>query len=448
MLDKTNSQMLFDKIKSFIEQYPEYSDVDGIPATEDIIQEMEEKLNIRFPYEYRLFLEHWGELWFRGSYYTYYGVREWKKNDKNKIMQDVVDDTLACWEHGLPHSYIVFATDEGEEYLCMDTSEENPSIQRWDFFEEYFVVTIAGSFFEQICNDINEHSIPNILKNYKVSIPKIEIEHLKKPPVPNTQPNTYELHRAAENGDFEVVKNLVEQGADVNENNKSDRTPLFGAAKSGNLEVVKYLLEQGANVNAIDKNGEFPLFYAAQSGNLEVVEYLVKNRAHVKAKNNKDITPLFYAAKNGDLEIIKYLVEQGANVNAKDNLNGEISHFNAACSGGHLEVVKYFVAQGLDVNVKSKYYKTPLFNAVNSGNLATVKYLIEQGADINAKDYKNETPLHHAVKNGNLKVIKYLLEHGADINIKNHENKTPADVTNKETIKKILQDTIEKSEQE
>jgi ankyrin repeat protein len=100
------------------------------------------------------------------------------------------------------------------------------------------------------------------------------------------------------------------------------------------------------------------------------------------------------------------------------------------------------------VNVKSKYYKTPLFNAVNSGNLATVKYLIEQGTDINAKDYKNETPLFHAVKNGNLKVIKYLLEHGADINIKNHENKTPADVTNKETIKKILQDTNKKSEKE
>jgi ankyrin repeat protein len=446
MLDKINSQMLFDKIKSFIEQYPEYSHVDGISVTEDIIQEMEEKLSVRFPYEYRLFLEHWGELWFRGSYYTYYGVSEWK--EKNKIMQNVVDDTLVCRKRGLPHSYIVFASDEGEEYLCMDASEENPSIQRWDFFEEYFVMTIAGSFFEQICNDINEWAIPDILEDYNVSIPKIEIEHLKKPPVPKPPPNTYELHRAAEKGDFEVVKNLVEQGADVNENNKSDRTPLFGAAKSGNLEVVKYLLEQGANVNAIDKNGEFPLFYAAQSGNLEVVEYLVKNRAHVKAKNNKDITPLFCAAKNGNLAIIKYLVEQGADVNAKDNLNGEISHFNAACSGGHLEVVKYIVAQGLDVNEKNKYYKTPLFNAVSSGNLATVKYLVEQNADINAQDYKNETPFFYAVKNGNVKIIKYLLEHNANINIKNNENKTPADITNKETIKKLLQDANNNSDKE
>jgi ankyrin repeat protein len=387
---------MFEKISSFIKQYPEYSHVYGISASEDMIKEMEEKLKVRFPYEYRLFLEYWGGLYFYGSYYTYYGLNKWE----DKIKQYVVDDTLELREHGLPHSYIVLSCDE-DEYLCMDTSEENPSILRWNFFEQYFVATIADSFFEQIYNDINDHAIPCILEDYNISIPKIQIKCLEKSPVLETkkqpQNNDYSLHHAADKGNLEEVKTLVENGTDVNLKNRSNKTPLFFAARSGNLEVVKYLVENRANVNAIDKDSEKPIFYAAQSGNLEVVKYLVENRAHVKAKNNKDITPLFYAAKDGYLEIVKYLVEKGADVTAKDNIYGEIPHFNVACNG-HLEVVQYLVEKGLDVNVKDKYYKTPIFNAVKSGHLEIVKYLVEQGAEVNVKNNEGKTPLDVADK--------------------------------------------------
>jgi ankyrin repeat protein len=397
MLDKTNSQMLFEKISSFIEQYPEYSHVTGIPVSEEMIQGMEEKLNVRFPYEYRLFLEHWGELYFYCSCYTYYGLSKWK----DKIIQHVVDWTLDCREHGLPNSYIVFSSDEGDEYLCMDVSKENPDIQRWDFYEQYFVATLADSFFEQICNDINNNVIRRILEDYNISISKIQIKCPEKLPALETkkQPpnNDYSLHHAADKGNLEEVRALVENGTDVNLKNRSNKTPLFFAARNGNLELVKYLIENHANVNVIDKDGEKPIFYAVQSGNLEVVKYLVENRAHVKAKNNKDITPLFYAAKDGYLEIIKYLVEKGADVTVKDNIYGEIPHFNAACSG-HLEVVKYLVEKGLDVNVKSKYYKTPIFNAVQSGHLEIVQYLVEQGAEVNVKNNEGKTPLDVADK--------------------------------------------------
>jgi hypothetical protein len=221
MFDKTNSQIMFEKISLFIEKYPEYSHVDGIPASEDMIKEMEKKLNVRFPYEYQLFLKHWGNLYFSGAYYTYNGVRKWE----DKIMQDVVDDTLVCREHELPHSYIVFSSDEGDEYLCMDTSNENPSIQRWDFFEQYFVATIADSFFEQICNDINDNVIRRILEDYNISIPKIQIKCPEKLPVLETkkqpQNNDYSLHYAADKGNLEEVRTLVENGADVNLKNRN-----------------------------------------------------------------------------------------------------------------------------------------------------------------------------------------------------------------------------------
>ncbi|CAK9253192.1 unnamed protein product, partial [Sphagnum jensenii] len=55
------------------------------------------------------------------------------------------------------------------------------------------------------------------------------------------------LHRAAEKGHLDVVKYLVEKGADVKAANKYGYTPLHWAASSGKLDIVKYLVEKGAD---------------------------------------------------------------------------------------------------------------------------------------------------------------------------------------------------------
>ncbi|MDR3197617.1 MAG: SMI1/KNR4 family protein [Planctomycetaceae bacterium] len=169
MLEKTNSQILFEKINSFIEKYPEYSKSFGILASEDLIQEMEENLSIRFPYEYRLFLKNWGMLYFVGGYYEYFGAMQFE----DKIIQYVVDKTLLIRNGGLPDSYIVFSSDGELEYLCMDTSQENPNVQVWHCYKQCLVETIADSFFEIICKDINDRVLPYLLREYNISIPKI-----------------------------------------------------------------------------------------------------------------------------------------------------------------------------------------------------------------------------------------------------------------------------------
>ncbi|MDR1385884.1 MAG: ankyrin repeat domain-containing protein [Planctomycetaceae bacterium] len=102
------------------------------------------------------------------------------------------------------------------------------------------------------------------------------------------------LYDAAESGNLKIVKELVENGADVN---TERRNPLMGAVKNGNLEVVKYLIAKGANVNQICNNiyehdDETPLLEAARSGNLAVVKYLVEKDADVNIKNEKGKTPL------------------------------------------------------------------------------------------------------------------------------------------------------------
>src|SRR5205814_8712767 len=100
------------------------------------------------------------------------------------------------------------------------------------------------------------------------------------------------LLAAARNGHLEVVKYLVEHGANIDErNNARDKTPLLAAAFDGHYDIVKYLVEHGANVNVQAVNGWTPLHDAAYIGNFEVVKYLVDHGADLSLKNERRETP-------------------------------------------------------------------------------------------------------------------------------------------------------------
>ncbi|MEM2677506.1 MAG: ankyrin repeat domain-containing protein, partial [Thermofilaceae archaeon] len=72
-----------------------------------------------------------------------------------------------------------------------------------------------------------------------------------------------ELHKAAEEGDLQRVKKLVENGANVNAKDEYGSTPLYLAVLNGHLELARFLVEKGANVNAKDIVGWTPLHIAA-----------------------------------------------------------------------------------------------------------------------------------------------------------------------------------------
>ncbi|KAL5509700.1 hypothetical protein EMCRGX_G005116 [Ephydatia muelleri] len=61
------------------------------------------------------------------------------------------------------------------------------------------------------------------------------------------------LKAACLNGHLDVVKTLLEAGANINQADKKGRSPLYAASCNGHLDVVKTLLEAGANINQADK---------------------------------------------------------------------------------------------------------------------------------------------------------------------------------------------------
>ena len=96
-------------------------------------------------------------------------------------------------------------------------------------------------------------------------------------------------------------------------------TPLHRAVVANDLAAVKQLIDQGAQIEARDQIGTTPLMIAAQlSSTPEIVQLLLDNKAQIEARNKDGLTPLMFAASNSSTpEIVQLLIDKGANALAK-----------------------------------------------------------------------------------------------------------------------------------
>ena len=123
------------------------------------------------------------------------------------------------------------------------------------------------------------------------------------------------LYWATYNSNFELVFELIMQGADVNYTTTEEGfTPLMLASGAGQTEIVALLLKSKADVNAVAKNGVTALFQAVCSGHTEIVKLLLEAKADVNAKINlrgNDFSVLSIAKIYNNKEIIALLESMG-----------------------------------------------------------------------------------------------------------------------------------------
>ena len=93
------------------------------------------------------------------------------------------------------------------------------------------------------------------------------------------------LIAAAEGGHFEVVRLLVDAGADLNRSDSSGFTPVMGAARAGHPGIVKFLLDRGADLEAVDKYGKNARTHAAEFKHQGEIAPILQKARH---KNGTD----------------------------------------------------------------------------------------------------------------------------------------------------------------
>ena len=116
-------------------------------------------------------------------------------------------------------------------------------------------------------------------------------------------------------------------------------TPLMRAALNGNTERVKELLDQGVDINLKDDEGRTALIFAVINTHYETMKLLLEHGADVNVKSNRGGTALMAAALAGDLRMVQALLDKGADVHARLRETNE-SAVNLAESHGHAEIAR------------------------------------------------------------------------------------------------------------
>ena len=186
------------------------------------------------------------------------------------------------------------------------------------------------------------------------------------------------------------------------------------AIRNNDLVRLKQLVQDGADVNLADRHGESPLMYAATVGSLQAMEFLIAHGADVNAQNQFGSTALIWSAT--DLAKVKLLVGHGANVSAATKRR-RTALLIAAMSDGSADIVRFLLEKGADPKAMD-FVKTTALRAATLGNdTETIRMLIDAGVDVNAADLAGITPLMMAAGwNGNAPAVKMLLAKGASVN--------------------------------
>jgi len=222
-------------------------------------------------------------------------------------------------------------------------------------------------------------------------------------------------------------------------------TLLHSASRSGNMELVRLLIQEGADVNAQDEDGESPLHIAmARSNNYSIVRTLVENGADLSSRAVDGKTPFHNIFNNTISQVLMRndwlenmlpdseamsithflawsskstpeIFQRGhlyddADLLSADSLGGTCLHF--AASRGNLGVLSYLLKQvsSEDMEKRDIQGRTPFHYAAESSRAAgVIDMLVGRGCNIHAVDATGRTALHWAARWNNSKAVKKLI---------------------------------------
>ncbi|OJJ33400.1 hypothetical protein ASPWEDRAFT_174808 [Aspergillus wentii DTO 134E9] len=194
---------------------------------------------------------------------------------------------------------------------------------------------------------------------------------------------------AARGGMRWLVDRLLELGASVDgegEGDDREQPPLCGATSYEHTDIVKQLLEAGANVNIGQGNDWTPLLIAARHGDLDTLSVILDYNPDLEAlvaeyEDGPLVTALWVAVSGYHDECVRLLLDKGANPNCPDTEDG-IYPLQFALQSSKWAMADKLLDHGTHAHLVMGG-ESPLFLAVRGGSESTVRKLLERGANPN-----------------------------------------------------------------
>ena len=260
------------------------------------------------------------------------------------------------------------------------------------------------------------------------------------------------LISAITTGDVELVRLMLQRGANVEARCVDHIAPLMQAVMRGHLSILDLLLSKGALVDATTA-GWTALHRATDLVNVPMSTLLLAKGANIESRSPKDFLPkkhsqahlgsdlddydevdasdadigwtaLLRAATNGQETMVRFLIEKGADIEARSPNNG--TPLTCATERKFEAIVEVLLKSGADVDAGDDFGWKPLhWVTMNRGGEGVAQMLLTHGADVNARCLYRKSPIHHAIEKGNDSMVSFLLAAGADFEARDVAERTP-----------------------
>jgi ankyrin repeat protein len=273
---------------------------------------------------------------------------------------------------------------------------------------------------------------------------------------------------AAHSGDIDRVRELLDEDpslanrvGDYATYYPSSGSPLRNAATRGHMEIVKLLLERGADPNLREEEiapKGYALYSAVYNGHYEIAKLLLERGAFPNPPVESSADALSIALMNDDQKMADLLCSYGASrsidilshygdvrtaaavFDTNPALANNVDALNNAAGNGHegfvrlmlrhqpdlgkrargpaktRELTEFLFAQGMNPSQPSWMGVTPLHEFTRKGDIENAALFLDHGADIHARDEELcSTPLAWAAKFGRLHMVEFLLRRGAKL---------------------------------